>query len=189
MPIIELVSSAPIVTSALIGTSVTNQLAQSNVSGLRKGWRKLWGNSFINISEFNLSDVREWLLILDYIHTNGPQFNCDAAVLTYKIDSKTSEQVNLEFIIPMESFYLPMNGCVTINPWFGDTYTILNYPFEVYVDPVVQGGKIHGFDFWTTRWGMFSYLSEKETKTMLFNSLKKIRNVNHIQKLLNKTNI
>jgi hypothetical protein len=185
MPVIELSTAAPILTSALIGTSVTNQLAHSNVSGIRKGWRKLWGNSYIGISECNLSDRREWLLILDYIHKYGPQFIGDSTILTYKIDVSETTSSILEFVIPTESFYLPMTGQITIDPWVGKPYSIPNYKFEVYVDPIVVGGRIHGFDFWTTRWGMFSYLSELETKIMLFDSLKQIRNIRNIQNVVN----
>lgn len=184
MPVIELGTAAPLITSALIGTSVTNQLAQSNVSGIRKGWRKLWGNSCIGISECNLSDPREWILVLNYIHSYGPQFKGDSTILTYKIDTNQTTSTILEFIIPTESFYLPMTGQITIDPLVGKPYCIPDYRFEVYVDPIVVGGRIHGFDFWTTRWGMFSYLSELDTKTMLFNSLKKIKHVYNIQKIL-----
>lgn len=165
----------PAVSMGVLATSVTNQVLLSHGPRLSRWWWKLWGCSSISIYKENLTSIHEWIMLMEYIHTNGSGYKNDSIVVGFTITDETSQNKMLEFYIPTHSFDLT----------FQTTFNNKPASFSARVFPIIQQGIVLGFEFWTLRWGCFSSLGKEDALRLLNETLLCVRGTAYFLERLN----
>ena len=171
----------PIVTGGVLIASVGNQLAITHGPRFSRWWRRMRGCSCITVYKNNLSNPQEWMMLLEHMHDSNFAASTDFSIHSFTItDSSTNTHANIDFNIPIEPFTFQ------IYYKMGSTKKTSTHYLDIDVDPVISGGIVVGFEFWTNRWGWFSNISKANATSLLEQYIRKIRNVTELKSKFQK---